>query len=384
MINGIPFLPQFFESVRLKKRGISYFCGMQIRLGQIAELIGASVEGDAEMAISGASKIEEGRKGTISFLANPKYAFHIYNTEASAVIVPSDFKPDKPVNATLLRVDNVYLALSVLLSQFQQSISIPSGIASGANIDATAVIGEGCAIDDMVIIRKGVVIGRNVKVYGQVFIGDHCRIGDDCILYPGVKIYHQCEIGARCVIHANAVIGSDGFGFARDSSGNYAKIPQTGNVIIGDDVEVGSNTVIDRGSLGPTVIASGVKLDNLIQVAHNVTIGSRTVIAAQTAVAGSTKIGEDCLIGGQAGIAGHLSIANGIQIQAQSGVGTSITENNSKWYGTPAIPYHNYLRSYSHFRKLSDLAGQIAVLKEEVDRLKESAALHTTKKMESE
>jgi UDP-3-O-[3-hydroxymyristoyl] glucosamine N-acyltransferase len=342
---------------------------MQIRLGQIAEMLGASVDGSPDVMIYGASKIEEGKAGTITFLANPKYTHFIYDTLAAAVIVDRGFKPENPLQASLLRVDNVYMALSVLMAQFQDKLSIAEGISPDARIDPSAVIGEESSVDAQVIIQKGVVIGKHVKVYGQVFIGNDCEIGDHTILFPGVKLYHRCKIGARCIIHANAVLGSDGFGFAKDASGNFQKIPQTGNVVVEDDVEIGANTVIDRASLGSTVIEAGAKLDNLIQIAHNVQIGRRTAIAAQTGVAGSTRVGADCMIGGQTGIVGHLTLADKLQIQAQSGIAASIQEEGSKWYGTPAIPYRNYLKSYAKFTKLSEMSSEIDKLKKDIEQL---------------
>ncbi len=342
---------------------------MQIRLGQIAEILGASVEGNPDLVIHGASKIEEGATGTITFLANPKYTHFIYNTHAAAVIVDRSFTPDQPLQTALLRVENVYLALSVLMAHFQENLSISEGISPEASIEASVVIGQGSSIDAQVIIRRGVTIGKNVKIYGQVYIGDHCEIGDNTILFPGVKLYHRCKIGSRCIIHANAVLGSDGFGFAKDASGNFQKIPQTGNVVVEDDVEIGANTVIDRASMGSTVIGSGVKLDNLIQIAHNVQVGRRTVIAAQAGVAGSTRIGADCMIGGQTGIVGHITLADKVQIQAQSGIASSIDEEGSKWYGTPAISYRNYLKSYAKFTKLSELSAEIDKLKKDIEQL---------------
>ncbi len=353
---------------------MSYICRMQIRLGQIAEILGAVLIGDPNTPITGASKIEEGKEGTITFLANPKYASYLATTRSSAVIVQRDFLKEEGSHPALLLVENVYMALSVLMAHFQQKLTLAEGISPYATIDATAEIGEGTSIDAQVMIRKNVVLGRNVQVFGQVFIGDDSRIGDNTILYPGVKIYHNCVVGARCVIHANAVIGSDGFGFAKDEEGNYNKIPQTGNVVIGNDVEIGSNTVVDRASLGSTVLEDGVKLDNLIQVAHNVTIGKRTVIAAQAGIAGSSKVGEDSIIGGQVGIVGHLTLADKIQIQAQSGIASSITEPGSKWYGTPAIQYQNYLKSYAHFKQLSSLHAEVARLAKEIEQIK--AATH--------
>ncbi len=343
---------------------------MQVSALQIANLINGKVIGDPDVVVDGPCKIEEGQIGKISFLSNPKYASYIYETKASIVLVGNDFVPENQVSTTLIAVENVYVALASLMANFSEGISLPAQISSNAAIDSNVEIGEHSYIDDHVIIRKGVRIGKNCRIYGQVFVGDNAQIGDNVIIYPGVKIYHQCIVGSRVTIHANAIIGSDGFGFAPDSNGEYQKIAQVGNVIIHDDVEIGANTVIDRATMGSTVIGKGAKLDNLIQIAHNVSIGENTVIAAQTGIAGSTKIGDNCMIGGQVGIVGHITIANGTMIQAQSGIASSIKEENTKCYGTPAIDYQNYLRSYAQFRKLPDLVKQLNDLKKEVEILK--------------
>ncbi len=344
---------------------------MQVTAIQIASLIGGKVIGDPETLVSGPSKIEEGQPGTITFLANPKYVSYIYDTKASIVLVSNDFIPERAVTTTMISVDNVYNALSILLSQFNSGISVFDGIAGSAVIDPSATISENVRIDDHVIIKKNVKIGKNTTIYGQVFIGDNVSIGENVTLYPGVKVYHNCEIGNNCILHSNTVIGSDGFGFARDEEGNYKKIAQTGNVVVEEDVEIGSNTVIDRATMGSTRICKGVKLDNLIQIAHNVTIGNNTAIAAQTGIAGSTKIGANCLIGGQVGIVGHIEIADGTMIQAQSGISSSIKNENAKLYGSPAIEYSNYLKSYAYFRKLPDMAQQIRKLEQELDKMRQ-------------
>ncbi len=344
---------------------------MQVTAIQIALLLGGKVVGDPDVSVSGASKIEEGQPGTITFLANPKYVSYIYDTEASIVLVSNDFVPEREVSATLITVENVYGALSILMSKFNSGISILDGIAKSAIIDDSAILGENVKVDDHVIIKKDVKVGKNTTIYGQVFLGDNVSIGENVVLYPGVKIYHNCVIGNNCVIHSNAVIGSDGFGFARDETGNYKKIAQTGNVVIDEDVEIGSNTVIDRATMGSTRICKGVKLDNLIQIAHNVFIGNNTAIAAQTGVAGSTKIGANCLIGGQVGIVGHIEIADGTMIQAQSGISSAIKNENAKLYGSPAIEYSNYLKSYAYFRKLPDMAQQIRKMEQELDKLRQ-------------
>lgn len=336
---------------------------MQITAQIIADILDGEVVGDPMATISGPGKIEEASQGMITFLANPKYKEYIYSTNASVVLVESDFIPEKPVNPTLIKVKNVYASLAILMEKFNSGMSVQTGVASTAVMDSSARIGTDVSIDDYVIVKKNVVIGDGTTVFGQVFIGDNVTIGRHCILYPGVKIYHNCIIGDRCIIQANSVIGSDGFGFVKDENGQYKKIPQTGNVVIEDDVEIGSNTVIDRASMGSTVIKKGAKLDNLIQIAHNVSIGSHTVMAAQSGVAGSTQMGENCMIGGQVGVAGHLKIANGAMVQAQSGIASAIKNEGAKLFGSPAIDYHQYLKSYAYFKKLPELMQELKDLR---------------------
>lgn len=343
---------------------------MQISARQIAEILGGTITGDPEVTISGPSKIEEGLPGTITFLANPKYKEYIYSTKAAIVLVDNQFIPEKSIDPTLIAVDNVYAALATLLENFNSGISVQNAIAGTAVIDPSVRLGIEVAIDDHVIIKPNVTIGDHTKIYGQVFIGDNVRIGTNVILFPGVKIYHNCVIGNHCIIHANTVIGSDGFGFAKDESGLYKKIPQTGNVVLEDHVEIGSNAVIDRATMGSTLIKKGAKLDNLVQIAHNVVIGENTVVAAQTGIAGSVKIGKDCMIGGQVGIIGHIEIADGTMIQAQSGVGTSIKTVNAKLYGSPAIDFHQYLKSYAYFKKLPEFVSQLRTLQSELEKIK--------------
>ncbi|MBK9735662.1 MAG: UDP-3-O-(3-hydroxymyristoyl)glucosamine N-acyltransferase [Saprospiraceae bacterium] len=344
---------------------------MQKSASQIAMLLEGKVFGNPDVIISGPSKIEEGKPGTISFLGNPKYAHYIYDTLASAVLVSKDFVPERPLKATLISVENVYASLAILMEHFSPKIANEKIISSTSIIDPTVHIGDEVSIDDYVIIKANVRIGSRSKIFAQVYIGNNVHIGDNVLIYPGVKIYRDCVIGNNCVIHANAVIGSDGFGFGKDDSGGYKKIAQLGNVVIEDDVEIGSNTVIDRASIGSTMIKKGVKLDNLIQVGHNVTIGENTVIAAQTGIAGSTKIGPNCLIGGQVGFKGHIDIAEGTMIQAQSGIGSNIKHENTKWYGSPAIDFNNYLKSYAYFRKFPEIVQQMRKQEIELDRLKQ-------------
>ena len=345
---------------------------MKFTVGQIATMVHGVVEGDSSAVIFGPSGIEEAQAGSITFLGNAKYADQIYKTQASAVIVDVDFKAIKPLHATLIRVVNVYSSLAILMEKFNSSITLNQGISSLASIASNVVIGNDTFIDDYVIIKPNVKIGSNTKIYGQVFLGDHVIIGDNVIIYPGVKIYHNCEVGNHCVLHANVVLGSDGFGFARVENGNYKKIPQTGNVIIEDHVEIGSNTVIDRATFGSTIIREGAKLDNLIQIGHNVIVGNHTVIAAQTGIAGSVQIGDNCLIGGQVGIAGHIKISDGTMIQAQSGIASSVKGKNAKMYGTPALDFNRYLKSYAYFKKLPEIVQELREVKASFDVIKET------------
>ncbi len=337
---------------------------MKIKTGDLARLVEGHLEGNPDIWITHPSKIEEGEPGSISFLANPKYEHHLYETKASAVLVDKHFQPKSLVNAALIRVDNVYLTIGKLMQEFNQTTNGNPGIHPSALIDESAQLGPGVSIGPQTIISSDCIIGQGSCLYGQIFIDREVVIGKNCTLYPGVKIYKGCRIGDDCIVHSNAVIGSDGFGFSPDGSGQYQKIPQLGFVEIGDRVEIGANTTIDRGSLGATRIGHGCKLDNLIQIAHNVQIGDNTVIAAQTGIAGSTKIGSNCQIGGQVGIAGHLTIADGSRIQAQSGIASSLTAPDGKWYGSPAIEYLAYLRSYAEFKSLPDLARRLKAIED--------------------
>ena len=306
-------------------------------------------------------KIEQAEEGAITFLANKKYEHFIYTTKASAVLVDKSFLAKKRLNATLIRVDNVYASLSQLLEIFKP-VSAKKGIASAAFIHGSVEMGKEIFVGDFTFIDANVSIGDNCQIYPQVFIGRNVKIGHNVIIYPGVKIYSNCQIGNHCIIHANAVIGSDGFGFAMQRDKVYQKIPQVGKVILEEEVEIGANTVIDRATMGATIIRKGTKLDNLVQVAHNVEIGSNTVIAAQAGIAGSTKIGANCQIGGQAGFVGHIEVADNVRVQAQSGVAASIKNSGSAVYGYPALPYQTYLKAYSIFRRLPELEARIRQL----------------------
>lgn len=318
--------------------------------------------------MSNFSKIEEGQPGTLTFLANPKYEHYIYGTQASIVLVNDDFKPSVSIGATLIRVPNAYAALASLLKIAEQTKAQRQGIDSTAFIASSATVGDDCYVGNFAYIGENTVIGKGCRIYPHAYIGDRVTIGDDTIIYPHVTIYNGCCIGHTCILHAGAVIGSDGFGFAPEN-GEYRKIPQLGNVILEDEVEVGANTTIDRAVMDSTIIRRGVKLDNLIQIAHNVQVGENTVMAAQVGISGSTKVGEQCMIGGQVGLGGHIHIGRGTQIGAQSGIISNI-EPHSRIMGSPAIPMKNFFRSSVMYRKLPDMYLEINKLRKELDELK--------------
>jgi len=343
---------------------------MQISATELSQLLQGTVEGNPDVTVTGPSKIEEGTPGTISFLANPKYESYAYQTQASILLVSKNFQPSHPISATLIRVENVYAAVAFLLEKFDQGHQPSSGIATQAAIHDDVNLGENTSIGIYSVIESGVSIGSDTIVYPQVYIGKNVKIGKNVVLYPGVKIYHGCEIGDNCILHANVIIGSDGFGFLPDTDGKFKKIPQIGNVILENNVEIGANTVIDRATMGSTVLKAGVKLDNLIQIAHNVEVGENTAIAAQAGIAGSTKIGKNCLIGGQAGFVGHIKIADGSKVQAQSGVAASIKEPGKAVYGSPALPYGDYLKAYAVFKQLPAINRQIRALEREIAELR--------------
>ena len=324
---------------------------MEFSAQQIAHFLQGSIEGDPMVKVHDFSKIEEGKPGTLSFLANPKYEHYIYETNASVVLVNNDFKPEHPLRTTIIRVPNAYASLATLLTLVQQSKKRKQGVDSTAWISPSATIGEDCYIGHLAYIGDGVKIGKGTQIYPQAYIGDNVTIGENSIVYPHATIYEECSVGNNCIIHAGAVIGSDGFGFAPTADGSYKKIPQTGIVTIEDDCEIGANTVIDRSTMGTTLIEKGVKLDNLIQVAHNVVIGSNTVIAAQAGIAGSTKIGRSCMIGGQVGFAGHIHIADRTMIGAQAGLMSDIKEEGRTLLGSPAMDHKDFMRAYAVFRR---------------------------------
>jgi len=317
---------------------------MQFTAQQISDLIHGTIEGDAEVAVSDISKIEEAQQGSITFLSNPKYETYLYSSNASIIIVNEDQLIKQPVQPTLIRVKDAYTALSILLDAYNQLRFDKKGIEEPSFIHPTATIGKDVYIAAFSYIGLNANIGDNCKVYPHSYIGDGVRLGNNCTIHSGVKIYHDCVLGNQVIVHSGAVIGSDGFGFAPQNNGSYKKINQIGNVLIGDDVEIGANTTIDRATLGSTKVGNGVKLDNLIQLAHNVEVGQNTVIAAQTGISGSSKIAENVILGGQVGVAGHLTIAKGTQVQAQSGINRSIVEPDKKWAGTPASNYASNMR----------------------------------------
>ena len=327
---------------------------MKLKAQEVADLVGGIVDGDKKSTITKLSKIENGESKSLSFLGNPKYNEYVYKSKASIIIVDKGFKLKHPITSTLIRVDNPKIAFSVLLDHFNGENLAKNGIDSSSSLDSSVKYGSNLYLGKFSIVEKDVKIGENVKIHPQVYVGESVEIGDNCIIYPGVKIYRNTKIGKNCIIHSSSVIGSDGFGFNFDSKGNTLKVNHNGNVIIEDDVEIGANCTVDRATLGSTLIKSGAKLDNLVQIAHNVIIGKNTCLAAQVGVAGSTIIGDNCLIGGQAGIAGHLKIGDRVQMQAKSGVLKNI-KSDSVIMGYPAINYRDYNKSYVHFKNLPSI-----------------------------
>lgn len=335
---------------------------MKFTAEQIAGILEGEVVGNPNAEVYTLAKIEEGIEGSLTFLANPKYVNYIYTTKATITIVNSDFQPEQAIETTLIKVEDAYKSFSKLLEYYNQVKLMKSGIEQPSVISEDVTYGEGLYLGSFCYIGKNVTIGKNVKIYPNSFIGDNVKIGDDCIFFAGVRIYSESEIGNNCTIHSGCIIGSDGFGFAPLDDGTFSKIPQIGNVIIEDNVEVGANSTIDRATLGSTLIKKGVKLDNHIQVAHNVEIGENTVIAAQTGIAGSTKIGKNCMIGGQVGISGHLTIGNGVKIQAQAGIAKNLADNEVV-QGSPAFNYGDFAKSYVHFKNLPKIISDIEELK---------------------
>lgn len=341
---------------------------MKFTAQQIADLLKGQVVGNPDVLVSNFAKIEEGQPGTITFLANPKYTSYIYDTQATIVLVNDSFEPEKEIKATLIKVPDAYAALTSLLQMVNNMAPSKTGIEDPSYITSDATLGEDVYVGAFAYIGQGAQIGNNVKIYPNSYIGDNVKIGDNTIIYAGVKIYHECTLGNDCIIHSGAVIGSDGFGFS-PQDGVYHKIPQLGNVIIENDVEIGANTVVDRAVMGSTIIRQGVKLDNLVQIAHNCEIGQHTAMAAQVGIAGSTKIGANVVMGGQVGIAGHITIGDRSQIGAQSGIMSNI-KPDSQLIGTPAYGIKNFYRSSIIIPKLPDMYRQLAALEKEVEALK--------------
>ncbi len=339
---------------------------MKFTAEQIAGILEGTVIGDSNVEVSTLSKIEEGKKGSLTFLANPKYKSYIYSTAASITIVNNDFEPEEELATTLIKVDDAYKAFTKLLEYYNQIKLNKSGIENPSFISESAKTGENLYIGAFSYVGDNVKIGNNVKIFPNSYIGDNVVIGDNSIVFSGGKIYSECIIGNNCVINSGAIIGADGFGFTPDENGVYSKVPQIGNVVIEDDVDIGAATTIDRATLGSTIIRKGVKLDNQIQIAHNVEIGKNTVIAAQTGIAGSTRIGENCQIGGQVGVAGHLTIGNGVRVQAQSGIGRNI-KDNEVLQGSPSFGYSDWNKSYVYFKNLPEIVKTINNLEKKVN-----------------
>ncbi len=341
---------------------------MEYTVQMVADYLQGTVEGDGSRVLRGFGKIEEAKEGELTFLSNPSYTKYIYTTGASAVLVNRDFVPEKPIAAALIRVDNAYEALARLMKLVEGEKSVPAGIHSLAFLGESAKVGENVYVGPYAVVEKEAVLEEDVRIYPHVFIGEGVRIGKGTVIYPGVKIYHGCVIGRNCVIHAGAVIGADGFGFAPTGE-EYAKIPQIGIVEIEDNVEIGANVTIDRATIGRTLIRKGVKIDNLIQIGHNVEVGERTVMAALTGIAGSTKIGRDCMFGGQVGIAGHIKIADGVKVAAKTGIHSPIRKEGSIVGGIPAMPFQNFQKSAVYYKRLPDLVKRIDELEKKVGDL---------------
>ena len=353
---------------------------MQFTAKQIGEFLNGTIEGDENAQVNTLSKIEEGVAGSLCFLSNRKYESHLYKTKASIVIVAEDFVPSQPFKGTLVKVKDPYSAFSILLEKYNEAVSFGSqetGVQEYNFVHPTAKIGKNVYIAPFCCIEENVEIGDNTKIFAQAYVGSGSKIGENCIIHAGVKIYRQCMVGDRVIIHANAVIGSDGFGFAPQTDGSYKKIAQIGNVVIESDVEIGANTAIDRATMGSTYIRKGAKLDNLIQIAHNVDIGAHAVIAAQSGVSGSTKLGELSVIGGQVGIAGHLTLGKRTQIGAQAGINFD-TEENKQWHGSPAQPLKEWMRSTVIFKKLPEVDKRVRDLEAKVAELTAMIAKMTT------
>jgi UDP-3-O-[3-hydroxymyristoyl] glucosamine N-acyltransferase len=343
---------------------------MEFTAATIAGFLNGEIEGNPDIKVNTIAKIEEGQPGALSFLANPKYEHYIYETKSSIVLVNKSFVPSANIEATLIKVENSYEAFASLLRLVDQARPRKKGIHATAIIEATAKLGSDVFIGPYTYVGENCIIGDGCSIYPHVYIGDNTKLGKNCTVNPGVKIYHDCIIGESCIIHAGTVIGSDGFGFAPQSESEFMKIPQLGNVVLEDHVEIGANVAIDRATMGSTIIRKGVKLDNLIQIGHNVEVGENTVMAGQTGIAGSTKVGKNCMFGGQVGLAGHIKIANGTKIGAQGGILGDVKEENTAIIGSPAIEVKQFLRSSVIFKKLPEMKIKIDSLEKEIESLK--------------
>ena len=342
---------------------------MEFSAKQIAEYIQGTIVGDENATVNTFAKIEEGIPGALSFLSNPKYTHYIYDTESSIVLVNNDFEPEGEISATLIKVENAYESLAKLMTLYEMSIPKKKGISSLACIAENAKIGKDVYIGPFVCIEEGAVVGNNTYIHPNVTVGTNAKIGDNCILYPHATIYHDCKVGNNCILHAGSSVGADGFGFAPSPEG-YEKIPQIGIAILEDNVEIGANTCIDRATMGATIVHAGVKLDNLIQIAHNVHVGSHTVMASQVGIAGSTQIGEWCMFGGQVGIAGHIKVGDKVNLGAQSGIPGN-TKGNQNLMGSPAIDIKQFARCAAVYKHLPDMYKEMGELKKEIEELKQ-------------
>lgn len=345
---------------------------MEFTAKQIAAYVGGEIIGDENVTVCTFAKIEEGVKGALSFLANPKYASYIYDTQSSIVLVNNDFIPERPIQATLIKTANAYESLAKLMTLYESVKPKKTGISPMASVAASATIGENVYIGPFVSIGEKAIIGNNTVIEANTSVGDNATVGSDCLLYNHVTIYHDCKVGNRCILHAGSVVGADGFGFAPGANG-YEKIPQIGIAILEDDVEIGANTCIDRATMGATIIKRGVKLDNMVQVAHNVVIDEHTVMAAQCGVAGSTKIGSWCMVGGQAGISGHIKIGNQVKVGGHSGVTNSVQDGKAVM-GYPSFEHTQFARATVIFKKLPEMYREMDALKKEIESLKQQLA----------
>jgi UDP-3-O-[3-hydroxymyristoyl] glucosamine N-acyltransferase len=342
---------------------------MEFSAQQIADFLGGDIQGDPSIKVSDFSKIEEGKPGTLSFLSNPKYSQYIYDSQASIILVNKDFQPERDIQSTLILVDDAYQSLAKLLTMVDQTKPKKTGVSPLAYISVTAEVGENAYIAPFVYVGEHVTIGKNACLHPHSCVEEGAKIGDNVTLFSGVKVYYNCVIGNNCTLHSGSVIGSDGFGFAPSEDGSYKKIPQMGNVVLEDNIEIGSNSVVDRATLGSTIIRQGVKIDNLVQIAHNVEVGMNTVIAAQTGISGSTKLGKQCILAGQVGIAGHLHIADGTIFGAQTGVPNNVKKPNQTLQGYPAIPVMNFHRASVVYKNLPDLQKTVYALEKKIQEL---------------